>query len=666
VNNAVRNFSRVLVANRGEIAVRVMRTARELGLHSIAVYSEADAGALHVAAADESYLLGSAPAAESYLNIQRVMEAARVTGAQAIHPGYGFLSENPQFAEACESAGLVFVGPPAAAVKSMGNKAAAKRLMEAAGVPCVPGFQGTDQSDESLIEQARHIGVPLMVKAAAGGGGRGMRQVDSLEQLPQALNMARAEAQSAFGNDELILEKLVENARHVEVQVFADSYGTTVHLGERDCSVQRRHQKVLEESPSPAVDARLRESMGNAACAAARAVDYRGAGTVEFLLGDNGEFYFLEMNTRLQVEHPVTEMVTGLDLVALQFKVARGDALPFNQDDVSLTGHAIEARLYAENPGRKFLPGPGRVNLWRAPTGAGVRVDSGIATNCDVTPYYDPLLAKIIAHGPDRDTARRRLVSALRDTLCFGLPTNRAFLSELLQSAVFADGEATTGYVDGLGGGHAPSFALPTPLAHAVMAVIEHELAWREACGATLYPSAELRNFTGGMDIPSHHVFDAAGTQSRVTVHGCDANEYEVRADAQTFRVTLVGQDDGDASMVVDGRQVHAAFCVNPDGYSYLALGIETFRLKPISSTQSAGAQATALDGPVVAPVPGKLVELNVASGDKVRAEQHVLTIEAMKMRHEVRATRDGTVGKVFKDVGVQVVEREPLLELDK
>ncbi|HSS82544.1 MAG TPA: biotin carboxylase N-terminal domain-containing protein, partial [Reyranella sp.] len=418
-------FSKILVANRGEIAWRVMRTARAMGYRTVAAYSDADKDAPHVCFADEAVRIGPPPVGESYLSIDRILEAAHKSGVDAIHPGYGFLSENEAFATACENAGLVFIGPPPAAIAAMGNKAAAKRRMIDAGVPCVPGYQGPDQSDANLAKEARKIGLPAMVKAAAGGGGRGMRLVERDADLLEAIRTARAEAESAFGSGELILEKAVVDARHVEIQVFADAHGNAIHLGERDCSVQRRHQKVIEEAPSPAVNADLRNRMGAAAVAAARTIGYRSAGTVEFLLGADGAFYFLEMNTRLQVEHPVTEAITGQDLVAWQLKVAAGEKLPLTQEQVRFSGHAIEVRLYAEDAYAGFLPQTGRIDVWRPATGPGIRVDHGMKDGLAISPFYDPMIAKVIAHGANREEARTRLVQALRDTVVLGPITNR-------------------------------------------------------------------------------------------------------------------------------------------------------------------------------------------------------------------------------------------------
>ena len=420
-------FNSVLIANRGEIACRIMRTAKAMGLRTIAVYSEADSDAPHVKMADQAYLLGPAPVGESYLLGDKIIEAAKATNTGAIHPGYGFLSENSGFAKACADAGLIFIGPEPDAIDLMGDKAKSKRRMIKAGVPCVPGYQGEVQDDGTLLKKSQSIGFPIMVKAAAGGGGRGMRFVDDPKDLPTAIKDARSEAANAFGSDVLILERAVQRPRHVEIQVFADRYGNTVHLGERDCSVQRRHQKVLEEAPCPVMTSDLRAAMGAAAVKAAKDIGYVGAGTVEFMLDGSGEFFFLEMNTRLQVEHPVTEMITGLDLVALQINVASGQELGLTQDDINLNGHAIEARLYAEDPTADFLPATGPIHRCSPASGPGIRIDSGIKTGGEVSPFYDPMLAKVIAFGETREIARRRLVEALKDTVFFGTKTNKAF-----------------------------------------------------------------------------------------------------------------------------------------------------------------------------------------------------------------------------------------------
>lgn len=432
----MKKFDTVLVANRGEIAIRVLRAAQALGYRTVAVYSEADMDAPHVAHADVAVQVGAAAPSASYLNIGRLIAAAKESGAQAIHPGYGFLAENAEFAQACADNGLVFIGPSPDAIRWMGDKAGARRRMAEAGVSCVPGYDGADQSEATLLKEAERIGLPLMVKAAAGGGGRGMRLVERMEEVSHALASARAEAQNAFGSGTLILERAIRKPRHVEIQVFGDSLGTVVHMGERDCSIQRRHQKVIEESPCPVLTPELRAQMGAAAVAAACAIDYVGAGTVEFLLDQDHKYYFLEMNTRIQVEHPVTEAVTGIDLVELQFQVAQGLPLGIAQEHVHMTGHAIEARLYAEDVAAGFLPSTGQIELWQRPSGPGIRCDDGIEIGTMISPYYDSMLAKIVASGPTREVARTRLIKALKSTAIVGPQTNRDFLIATLQKTL--------------------------------------------------------------------------------------------------------------------------------------------------------------------------------------------------------------------------------------
>ena len=435
----------LLIANRGEIARRIMRTARRMGIHTIAVYSDADRNALHVREADTAARIGGAAPRESYLNIPTIIDAAKRTDADAVHPGYGFLAENADFAQAVINAGLTWVGPPPVAIRQMGDKAEAKRIAREAGVPTIPGAEPADQSNAGLIAAAKPLGFPLMIKAAAGGGGRGMRRVAADSELGAALDAARSEAAHAFGDGRLLLERALENARHIEVQVFADQHGNVIHLGERDCSVQRRHQKLIEESPSPAVDQALREKMGAAAVSLAKAVNYAGAGTVEFLLDAGGNFYFMEMNTRLQVEHPVTEAITGIDLVEWQLRVAMDERFTRQQSDIRFHGHAIEARLCAEDPARDFLPQAGRVALWRP--AAGVRIDHALHSGAEISPFYDSMIAKVIAHGATRDQARERLAKALDDTVALGLPTNKAFLASVLRDNEFAAHGATTDFL---------------------------------------------------------------------------------------------------------------------------------------------------------------------------------------------------------------------------
>ena len=441
-------FSKILIANRAEIACRIMQTSKDMGIATVAVYSDADADAPHRKMADEAAHIGPSPAVESYLDSNKIIAAAVRTGADAIHPGYGFLSENADFAAACASAGITFIGPSPEVIAQMGNKAEAKRIMARAGVPCIPGYEGEDQADEAFIFEAAKIGFPIMVKAAAGGGGRGMRLVAKPEKLQKALASARSEAERAFGSGELILEKAIVAPRHIEIQVFADTHGNVVHMGERDCSIQRRHQKVIEEAPSPAVSADLRAEMGTTSTTATKDIGYVGAGTFEYLLDSDGKYYFLEMNTRLQVEHPVTECITGLDLVEWQLRVAAGEPLPLDQSQITFSGHAIEARLYAEDPYKGFLPKPGTLSKWTAAEGVGMRTDHGLIDGFEVTPYYDAMIAKIIGYGTDRKAAQENILAALDHTVAEGLTTNRQFLMSCLSHAAFTDGEATTAFID--------------------------------------------------------------------------------------------------------------------------------------------------------------------------------------------------------------------------
>ena len=638
------NFDTILIANRGEIACRVMRTARELGLRTVAVYSEADVNAPHVKQADRAVCIGPAPVGESYLNADAILQAAAETGAGAIHPGYGFLSENAEFAEAVAAAGLAFVGPPASAISDMGDKAAAKRLMIAAGVPCVPGYQGEAQDETTLIGAAAEIGFPVMVKASAGGGGRGMRLVHAADDLPNALSLARAEARSAFGSDRLIIEKAVLRPRHVEVQVFADIHGNCIHLGERDCSVQRRHQKVVEEAPCPVMTPQLRAEMGAAAVAAAQAVNYVGAGTVEFLLDESGAFYFLEMNTRLQVEHPVTEAITGLDLVALQIAVARGERLPLSQEDVALTGHAIEVRLYAEDPANDFLPSIGTIDLWKPATGAGVRIDSGIETGGEVSPFYDPMLAKVIACGPTRDIARSRLIRALEDTVLLGPETNTAFLCDVLARPTFANGQATTAFIedefpDGVTA-YAPGFA------DAALAA------------ALLLQRDQQRALSLAGDIAAEQL----GWSSALPM----ATPIELIANDLEFRLTAT--PSGGAWTVSDGAQsveislLDAPEHVASDTGIALAIGARRFsftRVRPgVVENEAAG-------GRVTAPMPGLVVSVSAEVGSDVEKGDVLAVLEAMKMQHQIEAPISGKLTAIAVTPDAQLKSGDLMFEIE-
>ncbi|MEM6740328.1 MAG: biotin carboxylase N-terminal domain-containing protein [Pseudomonadota bacterium] len=649
-------IARLLVANRGEIAVRIIATARRMGIETVAVYSDADAGALHVRAADHAVRLGPAPPAESYLDAARMVAAAKAAGADAIHPGYGFLSEAPEFAEAVAAAGLIFVGPPAPAIRAMGLKDAAKRRMEAAGVPVVPGYHGAAQDPDALREAAGEIGYPVLIKAVAGGGGKGMRRVAEPGGFPgglpggfdEALAACQAEAQAAFGDPRVLIERWIESPRHIEIQVFADAAGGIVHLFERDCSLQRRHQKVIEEAPAPGMTAEIRAAMGAAAVRAAAAIGYVGAGTVEFIADGNADgqgglaadgFWFMEMNTRLQVEHPVTEAVTGIDLVEWQLRVASGETLPQRQDEIALRGHAMEARLYAEDPAAGFLPVTGRLTHVRFPDA--VRSDTGVASGDSVTPHYDPMIAKLIAHGPDRETARRRLVHALRATEIAGSTTNLAFLTRLLQDRDVARGKVDTGLIDR--GGAALVDDPPVPSRVVAVAALA-------AAGLETVPH---RGFT------LWHPLE----QSLALRQGGETRHVGLTFDTEGVRL-LVGETHLCAAMRgghwwVDGAPAPAC---HRDGAVITVFDGQPWRFE-IPDPLARGAVDPGEDV-VRAPMPGLLREVFVACGAEVAAGDRLAVLEAMKMEHALRAPRAGIVAEVNGIAGSQVEAGAPLFRL--
>jgi geranyl-CoA carboxylase alpha subunit len=665
----MKRFNSILIANRGEIACRVIRTAKELGYRTIAVYSDADAGAPHVQLADEAVRIGPGSVGESYLLAERILEAAATSGAEAIHPGYGFLSENAAFAAAVEAAGLVFIGPTAEAIEVMGNKAESKRRMIAAGVPSVPGYEGHDQSDETLLVEGAKIPLPLMVKAAAGGGGRGMRLVHDQAELANAIKLARAEAESAFRSGELILEQAIIQPRHVEIQVFADHFGNTVHLGERDCSVQRRHQKVIEEAPCPIMSPELREQMGQSAINAAKSVNYRGAGTVEFLLdsGKSGEFYFLEMNTRLQVEHPVTELITGLDLVALQISVAQGEPLGLEQSDIRLEGHAIEVRLYTEDPSQDFLPASGPVALWQPASGVGVRIDSGICTGQGISAFYDPMVAKVIGYGPTREVARLRLIAALKETVLFGTINNARFLIQCLEKQQFIDGMATTAFI-------AEEFseadlANPRPefADAAVAAVLELRLEHNHLFARALGVSETLKNWTSARPLVSRkqYQFDEQLYDLSVTPEGRES--YVVSAmdtgESRSLVVTLVELKDTNAQLIVDGKAIRATYMSPKKGQLYCSIEGRSAFFKDLIILDGLVDENVG-GGRVIAPMHGLLLDVLVAPGDQVVKGQVLAILEAMKMHYEISAEIDGTVIDVSAVTGNQVATDDLLIEI--
>jgi geranyl-CoA carboxylase alpha subunit len=645
-------FSKILIANRGEIACRVIRTARNLGYQTVAVYSDADRDAPHVQLADEAVHIGGSPAAESYLKFDALLDAARKTGADALHPGYGFLSENAAFAQACVDANVVFIGPPPSAIEAMGDKALAKRRMLDAGVPCAPGYLGADQNDAVLIAEAEKLGFPLLVKAVAGGGGRGMRLVRHFAELQQGIEGARREATSAFGDGTLMLERLIDNGRHIEIQVFADAHGNAVHLGERDCTAQRRRQKVIEEAPSPVVSPAMRAAMGKDAVAAALAVGYRGAGTVEFIVDDKLNHYFLEMNTRLQVEHPVTECITGYDLVEWQLQVAAGDPLPAQQEDIALTGHAIEARLYVEDPYTAFAPQTGKIVWWQPERAlhAGVRIDDGIRQGSVVSPFYDPMVAKIIVHGRDRDDAIRRLRAALANAPLLGLKNNGRFLSDLVDHPAFRKAEMTTTLIDQWLDQGEP--LLQTP------AVSDD--AWRVAAVAI----AMQQGNSWRADSVAAYGFKLqyADTTRQVRVRPDRAGGVAVTLEDTTVQARVVAFDQGvlrfelggvaqTAIAVIAGSDVHLAWA----GQNYVFTEVSAFpnadALKDASKARS--------------PVAGKVTQVLVAPGAAVENGQQLVCVEAMKMEMWLCAESAGAVKAVHAKVGDQVESGALLVELE-
>jgi len=651
-----RLFSTVLVANRGEIAVRVIRTLRTMGIRSVAVYSDADAGSRHVAEADLAVRIGPPPARESYLDIDAVVDAALRTGAQAVHPGYGFLSENADFAAALQRAGVVFIGPPAHAIATMGDKIAAKATVSAFGVPVVPGIARPGLSDAELVSAAAEIGFPVLVKPSAGGGGKGMRRVDDPTQLPAALAASRREAGAAFGDDTLFLERFVLRPRHIEVQVLADNHGTVLHLGERECSLQRRHQKVIEEAPSPLLDPGTRARIGAAACDTARSVDYVGAGTVEFIVSSDrpDEFFFMEMNTRLQVEHPVTEMVTGWDLVEWQVRIAAGEPLKHSQHDIALRGHAIEARVYAEDPAAGFLPTGGPVLAVGEPTGSGVRIDSGVAAGMTIGSHYDPMLAKVIAHGADRAEALRELDRALAHTAVLGVGTNIDFLRFVLADDDVTAGRLDTGLLEEL------RYIPPDVDDEAFIAAAVYRWLQRRPAGP-----ADLWDVPSGWRLGDHAGWavrlSCGARTDHVRIVGTPQQAQVCVEDGEQHRLTA-SFDDGRLSITLDG--VHCEFLAADAGRQiWLAGDLGTVMLTEVHEEPVRPDSEHSGDAELLSPMPGSVIAVSARSGDRVTVGTVVVAVEAMKMEHSLRAPVDGVVD-LLVGVGEQVTVGQPLARI--
>lgn len=644
-------IKKLLIANRAEIACRVIRTARRLGVETVAVFSDADAHAKHVREADQAIRIGPAPAGQSYLDIDAIMHAVITTGADAVHPGYGFLSENADFADACVAADRIFVGPSAAAIRAMGSKIHAKRLVLESGTPVVPGYQGDDQTERTLAEKAQEVGYPILIKASAGGGGKGMRLVDVPDAFDAALESAKREALASFGDDQILLERYLRAPKHIEVQILADTKGHSLYLFERDCSVQRRHQKIVEEAPAPTVEASLRASMGEAAIRVARAVDYVGAGTVEFIT-ENGEFYFMEMNTRLQVEHPVTEAILGLDLVELQLRIASGEAIPFCQDDLKINGHAIEARVYAENAKRDFLPSTGLLQRVRWPEDA--RVDAGVETGSEVSVHYDPMMAKIITHGNDRKAAIVALREALKQTEIVGVEHNVSYLRNVLANEEFIAGGYTTGLAEAAADSLVPTDD-PLNLVAAVLVAVVSE------------------RDSGPWDLTDSFQLNLVHVRYVRLRRGRETTETKIMQDGSTFRI--VGPDGAfevtDVAYIGDQLQanvsdVHLTITVHRTGNDVYVVkdgSTERFQLQTFDEAdfQSIGSG----DGKITAPMPGTIVSVEVAVGDRVSAGQTLVVLEAMKMEHVISAPGDGSVTVLTVRVGDRIDEGAELVVLD-
>jgi 3-methylcrotonyl-CoA carboxylase alpha subunit len=660
-------FGKILIANRGEIACRVIRTARRLGISTVAVYSEADRSALHVELADEAWPVGPPPPRESYLNIDAILEAARGSGAEAVHPGYGFLSENADFVEACEAAGLVFIGPPASAMRALGSKAASKDLMLRCGVPIVPGYHGEDQTPARLIDEAERIGFPVLIKASAGGGGRGMRVVNSGSEFVPVLAAAKREAAGAFGNERVLIEKYLPHPRHIEIQVFADKRGNTIHLFERDCSIQRRYQKVLEEAPAPDLDPERRRAMATAAVASARAVGYVGAGTVEFIAADE-DFYFIEMNTRLQVEHPVTEAVTGLDLVEWQIRIAAGEGLPLGQQELALRGHAFEARLYAEDPDREFLPQTGTLRGLLFPLGDIARVDTGVRRGDVVTPFYDAMIAKIIAWGEDRPTALNRLRRALAETAVLGVRTNLGLLARVAAHPKFAGAAIDTGFIARhrdvlLSAPPAPEMALA---AAALARLLKLNAATQAVAAVSGDPNSPWASIDGWrlneeaqLELSFHD-----GSEERTVTAKAAVGSWLLQIGEKMICGTAECRPAGALSIVLDG--VHGRVTVLAADVEVMVLmGGEHWQLVEIDQLAIHQGEDPAA-GRLTAPMPGRVTQLMVGVGDNVRRGEPLMIIEAMKMEHTVAAPADGTVAAIRFAVGDLVEEGAELISLER
>ena len=653
----IKTFKSLLVANRGEIASRIIKTANDIGLKTIAVYTDADAMSPHVSIANEAINIGAGPIGDSYLSIKKIIDVAKKAGADAIHPGYGFLSENHNFSEACKSSGIVFVGPSPKSIELMGNKAQAKRIMKNAGVPCVPGEEVENKNDRELIISAETIGFPLMIKAAAGGGGRGMRLVNNITELQKNCEIARSEAENAFGSSEIIFEKAIIDPRHVEIQIMADNFGNVISLGERDCSVQRRHQKIIEESPSPAVDDDLRKNMGEVACAAAKEINYSGAGTVEFLLDENKNFYFLEMNTRLQVEHPVTELVTDLDLVEMQLKVADGQALGVTQEGIELHGHAMEVRLYAEDPSNNFMPSTGKIEVWSPDSSSDTRYDNGIVEGQTISPFYDPMIAKVISKGKDREEAITKLRQSLLKTALFGIKNNRDFLISILSSVAFKSSEVNTSFLEN-NKFDASAVSLKEVEKAIIGAVIFIDLEAQENRMVSLGLEPELKGWSNIKNLKYPLTLKVAEEVISIELAFKGLTSFDVLNNGTVYKVAYKND-----IIMIDGNEYPVFFSEVKN--NTLFINISEFSFKAERVTSSLISHEIEDQGNVLAPMHGVIKEIFVSNGDKVEKGQIIFILEAMKMQHEVSATGTGLVSEVNVNEGDQVEAEQQLLNIE-
>ncbi len=671
-------FDKILIANRGEIACRIARTARKMGIATVAVYSEADANAMHVKACDEAYLIGPAAVTDSYLKAEKILEVAKLSGAQAVHPGYGFMSENASFSKACKDAGIVFIGPPEAAIISMGSKSEAKIVMTEAGVPLVPGYHGDDQNVETLKKESIGVGFPQLIKATAGGGGKGMRVVNSSDEFEAALTSCKRESKASFGDDKVLIERYLTAPRHVELQIFADTHGNAVHVFERDCSIQRRHQKVIEEAPAPGMTEELRAAMGKAAIDSAKAINYVGAGTVEFLLDTDGSFFFMEMNTRLQVEHPISEMISGQDLVEWQFLVASGEPLPLTQEELKINGHAFEARIYAESPENDFLPATGTLEYLKTPEpNAHIRVDTGVQQGDEVSVYYDPMIAKLIVWDKDRDSALRQMKAALLDYQILGLNTNLEFLSKLFSAPAFAREELDTGFIEK---NESHLFADKSsnensPPSEVMALTCLYELLQTKAKAedvqsATADPSSPW-GISDGWQLNQDNFtsidLEVNETQSRIIAHyRAEGFQLELGRDGENDQNVMISGtmlNENVLSADLDGRKLSAVFIKKNQQISALFEGrvwnitVHDPRMDAMENEGQAGG--------LVAPMPGAVVAVEVSVGDEVKEGDALIVVEAMKMEHSILAPKDGTVKEIYYGVGDQVEDGDELLSLD-